>query len=176
MLEPSQNCPCPNTDCPRNRNCEACLAHHEGNGYCKRSSIIYTKEIGSITEDMLSGFFVGWPNPPSAATHLRILQNSYRAIVAIDAETNKVVGFINAISDGVLSAYIPLLEVLKSYQGKRIGSWLVRLMRKECKNLYMVDICHDEELASFYAKFEGARQSHSTLFRNYDAQSGRIDA
>ncbi|MCL2202535.1 MAG: GNAT family N-acetyltransferase [Defluviitaleaceae bacterium] len=170
-----QNCPCPNADCPRHRDCNACLAHHEGNGYCKRSSIIYTKEISGITEDMLSGFFVGWPNPPSPAVHLKILQNSYRAIVAIDTEINKVVGFINAVSDGVLTAYIPLLEVVESHQGKRIGSWLLRLMLKECKDLYMVDICHDEKLVPYYAKFEPTGQSHSTIFRNYDAQSGRMD-
>jgi len=124
---------------------------------------------------MLSDFFVGWPNPPNPAMHLKILQNSYRAIVAIDTATNKVVGFINAVSDGVLTAYIPLIEVLESYQGKRIGSWLIRLMLKECKDLYMIDICHDENLAPFYAKFEPTGQSYSTVFRNYDAQSGRKD-
>jgi len=73
--------------------------------------IEYTSNINSITPNMLTGFFAGWPNPPSPDIHLKILQNSYRAFVAIDRDINQVVGFINAISDGVLSAYIPLLEV-----------------------------------------------------------------
>jgi len=30
------------------------------------------------------------------------------------------------------------------------GNWLVRLMLKECKDLYMVDICHDENLIPYY--------------------------
>lgn len=166
-------CICPNADCPRHNDCEACLAHHDGNGYCKRSSISYTKDMNRITENMLGGFFDGWPNPPSPATHLKILRSSYRAIVAIDIKTNKAVGFINAVSDGVLSAYIPLLEVNKAYQGKGIGKWLVSLMIKECKDLYMTDICHDEELTQYYTKFEPTGQTHSTLFRNYAAQSGR---
>ena len=127
-----------------------------------------------ITEDMLGGFFAGWPNPPSASTHIQILRNSYRAIVAIDKETGKAVGFVNAISDGILTAYIPLLEVVKPYQGKGIGKWLVRLMLKECKDLYMTDICHDEELTSYYANFSPTGQTSSTLFRNYEAQAGRM--
>ena len=28
-------------------------------------NIKYTKDINSITEDMLTGFFVNWPNPPN---------------------------------------------------------------------------------------------------------------
>ncbi len=38
----------------------------------------------------------------------------------IDDINNKVVGFITAISDGVISAYIPLLEVLPKYQNMKI--------------------------------------------------------
>ena len=133
----------------------------------------YTKDLSEIKADMLAGFFVDWPNPPDSATHLKILQNSYCAYVAIDTDKNKAVGFINAISDGVLTAYIPLLEVLPDYQGAGIGSQLVKHILDELKDLYMIDICHDEELASYYAKF-GANKSHSSLFRNYTAQSGRV--
>ena len=135
-------------------------------------NIDYTTDVNNVTADMLIGFFVGWPNPPSPAMHVRILQNSYRAVVAIDTDMNRVVGFINAVSDGVLSAYIPLLEVLESHQGQGIGRKLVARMIEECKNLYMVDICHDAELAPYYAQF-GARPSHASIFRNFAAQSGK---
>ena len=135
-------------------------------------NIIYTSDIKTINADMLNGgFFVGWPNRPDAATHLRILQNSYCAYVAIDAATGKAVGFINAISDGVLSAYIPLLEVLPSYQGRNIGGQLVRHMLDDLKGFYMIDIVRDKELAPYYAKF-GAASGYASIFRNYNAQSG----
>ena len=42
-------------------------------------------------------------------------------IIAIDENTNQVVGFVTAISDGVLSAYIPFLEVLPEYKSIGIG-------------------------------------------------------
>ncbi|WP_218212220.1 GNAT family N-acetyltransferase, partial [Pseudomonas sp. 2822-15] len=81
-----------------------------------------------MTEEMLQGFFVGWPNPPSSHTHLKLLEKSTHIVLAVDDENEQVVGFITAISDGVLSAYIPLLEVLTEYQGRGIGKELVRRM------------------------------------------------
>jgi len=162
------SCICPNVGCPRHGDCEACLTHHEGNGYCKRTSVFYTKDMDEISEDMLEGFFAGWKKTVDPATHLKILKASYKAIVAIDSKTGKAVGFINAVSDGILTAYIPLLEVIEAYKGKNIGRLLVRLMLRECKDLYMVDICHDEELTGFYAKFEPTGQCRSTVFRNYE--------
>jgi len=152
---------------------ENTLAQLEQHFGLKSLNIEYTKDMSGITADMLTGFFAGWPNPPTAAAHLRILQNSYRSFVAIDRDAGKVVGFINAVSDEVLTAYIPLLEVVEDYQGKGIGNELVKRMLAEINNLYMVDICHDKELTSYYAKF-GAYQSHSSIFRNYDAQSGLL--
>jgi len=73
--------------------------------------ITYTDSLDHITPDKLQGFFVGWPNPPNPETHLRILQGSAHFILAIDDQTNQVIGFITAISDGVSAAYIPHLEV-----------------------------------------------------------------
>ena len=69
-------------------------------------------------------------------------------------EHGRVVGFITAISDGVLSAFIPLLEVLPEYQGRGIGSELVKRMLRELEDFYMVDLVCDPELESFYARFE----------------------
>lgn len=89
--------------------------------------IKYIDNIKGITEDELEGFFVGWPNPPNKTKHLKLLDKSSHIWIAYDDEFNKVVGFINAVSDQVLSAYIPLLEVVPEYQGKGIGGKLVEL-------------------------------------------------
>lgn len=68
---------------------------------------------------MLSGFFVGWPDPPSPERHLQILKNSRFVVIAVDDQASRVVGFVNAVSDGILSAYIPLLEVLPDHPAER---------------------------------------------------------
>ena len=39
-------------------------------------------------------------------------------------------------------------------------------------NANMIDICHDEELSKYYARF-GALPGNASIFRNYNAQSGK---
>jgi len=137
-------------------------------------NIVYTASLEGITSKMLDGgFFVGWPNPPAPDAHLRILQGSYKVWVAIDTDIGKVVGFINSVSDGILSAYIPLLEVLPEYQGQGIGKNLVSKMLESLKHLYMVDVLCDEDLQKYYSRF-GMHPATGMFFRNYDRQSGAI--
>ncbi|MFE8702815.1 GNAT family N-acetyltransferase [Cytobacillus sp. FJAT-54145] len=134
--------------------------------------MIYKTSLEHITPEMLNVFFVGWPNPPQPETHLKLLKNSYKIVVALDEETKSVIGFISAISDGVLSAYIPLLEVLPEYQGRGIGQELVRRMLLELKDIYMVDLLCDENLQAYYEK-AGMVKANGMLIRNYEMQSGK---
>ena len=63
-----------------------------------------------------------------------------------------MVGFVNAIGDGVLAAYLPYLEVLPAWQGQGIGSELVRRILAALAPRYMVDLVCDEELVPFYER------------------------
>ncbi|MBA4494950.1 GNAT family N-acetyltransferase [Paenactinomyces guangxiensis] len=133
----------------------------------------YDSSLEGITFDMLQGgFFAGWTNPPSPETHLKLLQGSYRVVLAIDEEVNQVIGFINAVSDGVLAAYIPLLEVLPAYRGRGIGKELVHRMLGKLKHLYMIDLLCDEELQTYYEKI-GMKRASGMMIRNYQNQSGK---
>jgi ribosomal protein S18 acetylase RimI-like enzyme len=131
--------------------------------------MLFVNSVEGITAEMLDGFFVDWPNPPSVNTHLKLLKGSSHVVLAI--EENKVVGFITAISDGVLSAYIPLLEVLPAYKNKGIGKELVDRMLKQLEHLYMIDLSCDDDLVPYYEKF-GMIKGTAMLKRNYDRQSG----
>ena len=82
----------------------------------------YRDTVEGLEASQLVGFFVDWTSKPSPQVHLKILHGSSHVVVAIDEESEQVVGFVTAISDGVLSAYIPLLEVLPAYQERGIGS------------------------------------------------------
>ncbi len=132
--------------------------------------IQYTSDVTGITADQLKGFFVDWPNPPSQERHVDILQKSAYSWVAIDDETGQVIGFVNAVSDDVLSAYIPLLEVLPAYKGKGIGTELVKNMMTSLSHLYMIDICCDDDVVPFYKRLDFF-QANGMVFRNYDRQS-----
>ena len=133
--------------------------------------MIYKNSIDGISSDMLNGFFVDWPNPPNPQTHLKLLKKSSKVIIAMDDNTNQVVGFITAISDGVLSAYIPFLEVLPEYKNKGIGKELVNRMLKELDDIYMIDLCCDDDLVPYYDKF-GMTKTNGMILRNYKMQSG----
>ena len=132
--------------------------------------IEYKNSLEMIDETMLHGFFDGWPNPPPPASHMKILRGSYRVWLAVDTEANTVVGFVNAISDGVLSAYIPLIEVLPEYQSKGIGNELIKRMLDSLRDVYMVDLLCDADLQKYYAKF-GMMPATGSLIRNFDRQS-----
>ncbi len=130
------------------------------------AGVVYATDVAGVTPAELEGFFVGWPSPPSPQRHLEILRGSDHVVLARD-DAGRVVGFITAISDGVLSAFIPLLEVLPDYQRQGIGSELVRRMLAELESFYMVDLVCDPELEPFYRRFEmmllssmGVRRRH----------------
>lgn len=131
--------------------------------------IAYQTTAEGITPGQLEGFFVGWPNPPDAETHLRILENSTHIVIAIDQE--RIVGFISAISDGVTAAYIPNLEVLPAYQGRGIGSELIRRLLDDLKGIYAIDLMCDADVVPFYERL-GFRQGIGMMIRNYDNQQG----
>lgn len=135
--------------------------------------ITYQTTLADVHHDHLAGFFVGWPNPPAPATHLRILAGSRFIVLARDGADGPVVGFINAVGDGVLAAYIPLLEVLPAYQGRGIGQELVRRMLDLLREHYMIDLLCDADLQPFYARL-GMRPATGMFLRNYDRQSGEL--
>jgi len=131
---------------------------------------VYSNDLEQL--EIGDGFFEGWPNPPSKEKHRQILEKSFKSIVAVDEKNSMIIGFINAVSDGILSAYIPLLEVLPEYRNQGIGTELVKKMLEELKDFYMVDLCCDESLQEFYKKF-GMMKSQGMILRNYKYQCGR---
>lgn len=135
--------------------------------------IYYTDDMSDIREDMLDGFFVGWPRRPSAGQHLAVLRGSYQAVVAVDRagidradhSPDQAVGFVNMISDGVLTAFIPWLEVLPGYQGQGIGTELMRRILASAGQLYSVDLVCDAELVPYYERL-GLTGAFSAVLRN----------
>lgn len=132
--------------------------------------ITYRTTLDGIGPQQLTGFFDGWPNPPTPDTFHRILRRAYTFALAVNEE-GEVVGFIHAISDGILTAYIPLLEVRPDCKGQGIGSELVRLLLSRLEGLYMVDTACDDDLVPFYERFDMAR-GNAMVWRNYLVQNG----
>lgn len=135
------------------------------------SEIEYSTDLEGVQACDLQGFFEGWPKPPSPETHLHLLQRSSGCVRAVDTESGRTIGFVNVLTDGVLSAYIPLLEVLPGHRGRGIGAELIRRALDLVPNIYMVDVTCDAGIQPFYESM-GFTKSTGACLRRYERQSG----
>lgn len=131
--------------------------------------IVYGTSLDGVGAEDLAGFFVDWPTSPTTERHLELLRGSEHVVLARDEETGRIVGFVNVVGDGVLSAFVPLLEVLPAYQGRGIGTELVRRALELVGDRYMVDLLCDEGLVPFYERF-GMQRVAGLALRNRSAR------
>ena len=101
----------------------------------------------------------------SPEKHLDVLQRSSHVVLAMEGD--RVIGFINAISDGRHAAFVSLLEVLPEYRRAGIGSELVRRMLDELRDYPCIDLTCDAALQPFYGRC-GMQQSVGMILREYD--------
>ena len=128
--------------------------------------IRYQTDLNGITKEQLEGFFVGWSVPFTKEEHYEILQNSYMIVLAIDTETNNVVGFVNAISDKLKFAFIPMLEVLPPFKNMGIGKRLMETLLSKLEHLSCIDLMCDPEMQPYYEKFK-LTKSHGMVIRRF---------
>ncbi|MFT7463514.1 MAG: ribosomal protein S18 acetylase RimI-like enzyme [Pseudohongiellaceae bacterium] len=129
--------------------------------------ISYQNHADDLSPDDLQGFFEGWPRPPSPETLLRLLRAAQHVELAREQTNGRVVGFVYAVSDGILAAYVPLLEVLPEHRGAGLGSELVRRLMAALNGLYMLDLVCDESVVPFYerlglSRLAGMARRHPT--------------
>lgn len=74
----------------------------------------------------------------------------------------------------MLSAYIPLLEVLPAYQHQGIGKLLVEKMLDKLRHLYRVDLLCDPEVQEFYSQFQMIPAT-GMMARRYENQAGALE-
>jgi len=114
--------------------------------------IEFRSSAGGVTAEQLRGFFVGWRYPRTPDEHLGILDRSDLVELAIDAESDRVVGFATALTDGMQAAFIPLLEVLPDHRGRRIGTELMRRVLARLESIPAVDLTCNPDLQPFYRR------------------------
>ncbi|MEA4831161.1 hypothetical protein SDC9_90888 [bioreactor metagenome] len=81
------------------------------------------------------------------------LMTSYYHITVYDGE--KLIGYIDTVSNGVTDAYIQDLMVHPDYQGKGIGTELMNRTIGYLKKhrIFMISIIFEEKLKPFYKRF-----------------------
>ncbi|MCM1334398.1 MAG: GNAT family N-acetyltransferase [Bacteroides sp.] len=114
--------------------------------------------IKNFTEEDLERLFrsVNWVSANYAGRLVKAMKNS-DTVVSAWAE-GELVGLVNALDDGELTAYIHYLLVDPRYQGKGIGSAMLKLLQKKYKNyLYLILIAENKEVVRFYEKMDFQR-------------------
>ncbi len=119
-----------------------------------------------VTAEQLEGFFEGWPSPPSPQTLSRVLSRSTHVVLAV--EDDEVIGFVNALSDGELAAYVPLLEVRASHRHQGVGTELVRRLTALLGDVYITDLTCDDDVVPFYERL-GFLRLNGMVRRNTEA-------
>ena len=81
------------------------------------------------------------------------LMTSYYHIAVY--EDDKLVGYIDSVSNGVTDAYIQDLMVHPDYQGKGVGTELMNQMITYLKEnrIYIISVVFEESLKTFYDRF-----------------------
>lgn len=124
--------------------------------------VTYKVTLDGITAAMLDDFCVGWKNPLSGEKLYEVLKNSQHFILALDED--KVIGFINALSDNVHFAFIPMLEVLPMYQNRGIGRRLLGVLTYRLKNIPIIDLMCDLDMQDYYERL-GFIKMHGMRYR-----------
>jgi len=108
---------------------------------------ILFRDTKTFSPDKLRDLFmsVGWASGAYPDKLAVAMDNSGSVFTAWDGD--KLVGLINALDDGVMTAYVHYLLVNPEYQGKGIGKELVRLITEKYKDyLRIVLIAYDKEV------------------------------
>ena len=112
-------------------------------------SIVY-KDTHDFSSEQLQELFlsVEWSSghyPDKLVTAMKNFETVFSAW-----DSDKLVGMICAMDDGIMTAYVHYLLVNPEYQGQKIGRELVRMVKEKYSDyLRIVVVVYDSEL-TFY--------------------------
>ena len=110
----------------------------------KYNELVSVSQIADLRES------VGWNRMEEE--YANPLLTSYYHIAAY--EDNKLIGYVDSVSNGVTDAYIQDLMVHPDYQGRGVGTNLMKKIIEHLKekHIYMVSVVFEENLKSFYER------------------------
>ena len=133
------------------------------------SSITYSKTRDIPLDALLRLYSANEWSSASKPNELRdALRNSHSLITAWDGD--RLVGLGNAISDGHLVVYYPHLLVDPEYQGKGIGSELMRRLKAIYEGFHQHVLIADGRAIDFYEKCGFTRAGKTEPMWIYDGK------
>lgn len=111
------------------------------------------KFVKKFTEKQLEQLFrsVDWVSANYADRLVKAMENSDTVVSAWS--DGELIGLINALDDGALTAYVHYLLVDPRYQGNGIASEMIGMLKEKYKDyLYLILIAEKKEVVRFYEK------------------------
>ena len=126
-------------------------------------ALVYTEERNFTLQQIQELFLaVGWESGNYPDRLYKALTSCETVITAWDGE--KLVGLINAIDDGGMTAYVHYLLVLPEYQGRGVGRTLTEMTREKYKDFfYFFLVAEHKPLVNYYEKLGFAAMSERTI-------------
>ncbi|MBW7900758.1 MAG: GNAT family N-acetyltransferase [Rhodocyclaceae bacterium] len=114
--------------------------------------MIQYKEVKTFDTSQLNDLFasVGWGYGNNLRRLASILENSDTVVSAWDDD--RLIGLVNALSDGVHIVYLHYVLIHGEYQGRGIGKTLMeRIMEnyRQCRHMILIS---NNDKADFFAK------------------------
>ena len=112
--------------------------------YCFNEPVA-AKDIADLRQN------VSWNRMEDAYSDPKMSSYAHIAVYHND----RLIGYIDSVSNGVTDAYIQDLMVHTAYQGQGIGTELMNRMINYLKaqHIYMISVVFEETLRGFYRKF-----------------------
>ncbi len=126
-----------------------------------KEEVIY-RDTKNFTEEQLRGLYssVNWLSANYADRLVKAMKNSSVVLSAWHGE--ELIGLVNALDDGEMTAYVHYLLVHPDFQGKGVGKKLLEQIKTiYSKYLYLVLISEEKKNNAFYEKlgFDGKTSS-----------------
>ena len=114
-------------------------------------NIIYTEEK-KFTEENVQELFlsVNWISGEYPKRLYKALLNSSTVITAWD--NSKLVGLIRVLDDSEMLAYIHYVLVHPEYNKKGIATTMVKMVKKNIKTFFILNLCQKKEKMQFFMK------------------------
>lgn len=129
----------------------------ESNADHHKHMITYSHSLDAVTDADLTGLLAHWDFIPPNGTLLAMLHSSTHVILARDESSSTLCGYITALSDDVVCAYISALEVRPAFRHQGIASALITQMTNQLQT-YGTYLSCAPNMAAFY-EAQGFKQT-----------------
>ena len=108
------------------------------------------RDVEGVDWQALSDLYRATLGPDEPAQLQRTWSRSYATVLAYD--NDRLIGAARAISDGEREALVVGVAVLPDFQGKRVGTAMMRALLADLEGVAVILMCEDDENVSFYQR------------------------